>query len=99
MDELKSLDAEYHRLETETRTFEEAAKQTEVLEKQILRAKEDQALLQRQFNELVRQPFFKRETDQSTYVRISELQKQVEERERQIKDSMEGTLKAEEQIR
>ena len=46
-----------------------------------------------------KQPFFKRETDQGTFKRISDLEKSISDRERTIKDSKEAIVKADEKIR
>ncbi len=67
MEELKQLNTEFHRLQTESRTFEEAAKETEYLTRRLEEAREQRNRMQREFDSLQKQPFFKRESDQTSF--------------------------------
>lgn len=99
MTELKSLNADYHNLQTESRTLEEASKETEYLTRRLEEARDQRNRMQREFDALQKQPFFKRESDQSSFQRINELQKLISERELAIKGSREVIVKADEKLR
>lgn len=99
LEELRSLNEEQLRLQKESRTFEEAAKQSEYLGKRIEEGREEKNRLQREFDTITKQPFFKRESDQSSFKRISDLQGKIDERDRGIKEAKDTLIKTEEQMR
>jgi hypothetical protein len=55
--------------------------------------------LQSEFNIITKQPFFKREMDESTFQQINTIGAKVEEREKQIKEAKANILKSEETMR
>ena len=57
-------------MQTESRTAEDASKQTEYMMKRIEEARIERDRMQSELNTLTKQPFFKRETDQGTFDRI-----------------------------
>jgi len=63
VEELKSLNTDYLRLQKESRTYEEASKQTEYLATRIEESRKERDRLQKEFDVITRQPFFKRESD------------------------------------
>jgi len=58
-----------------------------------MEAKTERDKLQREFENITRTPFFKRETDKSHFQRIQELEKKVDDRERQIRQAKENIVK------
>ena len=70
LEELKSVHTDHLRLQTETRVAEDAAKQTEYLMKRIEEARLERDRMQSELAVLTKQPFFKRENDQSTFDKI-----------------------------
>lgn len=99
MEELKVLGTDYLRLQKEHRTFEEASKEVEYLQKRMEDAREERNTLQREFDTITRQPFFKRESDQASFKRITELQARIDERDRTIRESKESILKSEDTLK
>jgi chromosome segregation ATPase len=87
------------RLQKEHRTYEEAAKQVDYLQKRLEETREERNRLQREFDTITRQPFFKRESDQASFKRITELQAKIDERDRSIRDAKESVLRSEEQLK
>ena len=64
------MHTDHLRLQTESRTAEDAAKQTEYLMKRIEEARVERDRMQSELSVLTKQPFFKRETDSSTFDKI-----------------------------
>ncbi len=86
-------------LESQSRVFEDNAKQTEYLNQRIEEVRIERDKLQRQFDTLTKTPFFSPIADQSTFKRITELEKKVAERDRGIMEAKEAILQAEEKLR
>jgi chromosome segregation ATPase len=99
LDELKALNTDQLRLQKECRAFEEAAKQSEYLVKRIEETKDEKERLQKEFENVTRQPFFKRESDQTVFKKISELQTKIEEKDRNIKVTKDSIVRLTESIR
>ena len=99
LDELKQLDTQKLALQKESRVFEEAAKDVEFLVKRIEESRDERNRLQKEFDVVTRQPFFKRETDQNSFKRVSDLESKIAERDRAIKDAKDAVLKADEAIK
>ena len=99
VEELKSLGIEYMKLQKENRTFEEAAKQVDYLQKRMEDTREERNRLQREFDTITRQPFFKRESDQTSFKRISELQAKIDEKDRGVREAKENILKSDETLK
>lgn len=55
--------------------------------------------MQREFDTITRQPFFKREADQNHFKRIQEMEKKMDEKERDIKATKTNIIKMEEESR
>ena len=98
MNELKLLNTEHMTLQTENRKFEEAAKQTDYMIKRIEEARDERNRLQKEFDTITRQPFFKRESDDTAFKTISELEKRLDDRDRGIKEAKINIQKTQEQI-
>lgn len=61
--------------------------------------REERNRLQKEFDTITRQPFFKRESDGTAFKRISELQAKIDDKERGIKEAKDNILKSDDQLR
>lgn len=55
--------------------------------------------MQKEFDILTKQPFFKRETDQNQFKRVSDLEKKYEDKDREARTVKANILKLDEEIR
>jgi len=99
LSELKHLKTDYLTLMSENRALEEAARTAEFLQQQVADVIQERNKLQQEFQNITKQPFFKRELDQEAFKRVNDLAAKVEERERQIKETKASVLGLEEQQR
>ena len=71
LDELKQVHTDHLRLQTESRSAEDSAKQTEYMMKRIEETRLERDRMQVELTALTKQPFFKRENDQGTFDRMN----------------------------
>lgn len=97
--ELRDLNTEFLNLQKENRALDESSKETEYLQQKISEVIVERDKLQREFDTITRQPFFKREADQNHYKKIQEMERKLDEKEREIKNSKTHIIKMEEDSR
>ncbi len=99
LQELRHLKTDYLNLMSEHRALDEASKTADYLQQQVQDVRVERDKLQSEFNIITKQPFFKREMDESTFQQINTIGAKVEEREKQIKEAKANILKSEETMR
>ena len=74
-----------------------AGNQIDFLKDEIAIAKNERNQLQKEFDLIMKQPFFKKENDQNNLQKLTSLQQQIDQQEAELKKSRANILKYEEE--
>jgi chromosome segregation ATPase len=73
--------------------MDESSKTAEYLQENIMKARAERDRLEKEFDMITKQPFFKRETDSSHFKTLQELQKRADDKDRDIRKTKESIVK------
>ena len=86
-------------LEKQNREVQTAGSQIEMLQTQIREARDERDALQREFDKIMQQPYFKREHDPEALKKMNEVEKQIDEKRLDQEKSRANILKYEKEIK
>jgi len=99
LDQYNELSDKKVELEKINRETMQAGSQIDYLKEEIKEAKNERNLLQKEFDNIMKQPFFKKENDQNSLNKLQELEAKIAQSEAEIKKSRANILKHEEDIK
>lgn len=99
LDQFRELSEKKMMLEKSQRETMAAGSQVEYLRDQIQEAKNERDQLTREFDNLMRQPFFKKETEKNNFAKIDTLQQEISKLELEQKKSRANILKLTEEAK
>ena len=97
--QLKQAQNETNSLTLANRTLRASASQSEDVRQRLMEARQDRDKLQSELDQIMRQPFFKKQSDDTGLRQLEDLQKRLEQKEKEIATSKAAILKAEKDLR